>query len=257
MIARKSIVGLTVLCALVFSAFASANASAAGTTAYTCAKTGTTEAVGEKFSDADCTTTSPEGTFRHWTIKEKESTAYTATGTTESILKGTVGGAAFELKATGFSGTGTLENLPGPPMSVSGTIEGTFTGVTVVKPAGKECVVKGGQIKLLSSKVTSKVEGGKMWSHVEPTGTKLAEFVLEKCTGAFGEGVNGVTQSVTGSADTEHEAEGMGSGAFLVFTEASTKEGLKLAGQAASFTGKFTTKNTASGTAISYTTTSS
>lgn len=254
MTARRSIVGLSVLCALVFSAFAAADATAAGptTTAYTCAKSGV--GVGERFSDADCTTTNKEGSFRHVEIPAGTSTPITATGTTNSVLKINIAGNIFELQATGFSGAGTLKNNAGPPMSVSGTISGTFTGVTVLKPAGKECTVKEGKINLNSTAFESKVEGGKMWSHFTPTGTQFATFAFEKCSGALGEAINDKTQELTGALDTEHEAEGMGSGAFLVFTEASTKEGLKLAGQAASFAGKFTTKNTESGTAISYTT---
>jgi hypothetical protein len=56
MTGRRAIIGLSLICALAFAAFGAANASALGTTQFTC-KPGT----GAGFSEAHCTSAVPSG----------------------------------------------------------------------------------------------------------------------------------------------------------------------------------------------------
>jgi hypothetical protein len=143
MMGRKSVIGLAVLCALVFSAI-SATSAFAGGRAFTCAPGGT------QFSDAHCLTA---GTgFGHEEIANNKETFVTVTnertasGTTAaevSKLKGKIAGIATEVQCTGVSGEGELFNRAA---FVEGTGELTYTGCTVTLPAGRECIVPGGTV---------------------------------------------------------------------------------------------------------------
>jgi hypothetical protein len=180
MIRRKSIVGIAALLALVICAFAAANASAEQK-AFTCAEGGTT------FTDAHCVT-SGTGPFGLTVIPET-STAITATnaktasGTTAaeaSILAGTVSGIETELKCTGLEGTGTLTNATS---SVSGNGTLIYTGCSVLKPAGKSCVV--GNSSKITTKALTATDVGLAANKLKfspTTGTEFTKIKIESCT---------------------------------------------------------------------------
>jgi hypothetical protein len=142
---QKSIVGLGLLCALMFSAFAAQSAIAAkGTTGFTC-KPGT-PSVG--FSDEHCDTAavSPAAKFEHVDIAPGTKTdvegtnAKTASSTTAStpallVIKGLFGIAEVKITCTtGSTGpvTSYFENKETTPMSAEGTVDLTLTGCTQV-----------------------------------------------------------------------------------------------------------------------------
>jgi hypothetical protein len=141
---RKAIVGLCMLCALVFSAVAAQSASAAGTTAYTCVKdvNGTLwgeHCLGSQNGSAD--------KYKHEAIELNKTTEVTITNEkTENetkaaslqVYKGTIAGIEVELSATGVHGVGTLtnrEDAATKEMYVEGTAFLEYTGVKVTKPA--------------------------------------------------------------------------------------------------------------------------
>jgi hypothetical protein len=148
MIGRKSVIGLAVLCALAFAAITAASASAGPGRAWTCKKVGPLN----QFNDEHCINGNG-GEYAHVAIANFSKTiivgtnAATASGTTAasvSKLKGKISGIATEVDCTGLTGEGELENTE-TSVSGSGTI--TYSGCTVVAPAGRECAVTGGEIK--------------------------------------------------------------------------------------------------------------
>src|SRR6201999_3646464 len=144
MIGRKSVIGIAVLCALAFSAFAAANASAAQK-AVTCSST----AVPKTFGDAHCT--GGGSTFGHTTIADNTVTtitgtnAKTASNTTLSRLsklRGQLAGVITEVQCSNVKAHGTLTNKTTPTAHVEGEGIITYTGCTVTAPKEKGCVVK-------------------------------------------------------------------------------------------------------------------
>ncbi|HEX6666681.1 MAG TPA: hypothetical protein VF081_08815 [Solirubrobacterales bacterium] len=147
---HKAIVGLCMLCALLFSAFAAQSASAiTGTTAFTCKK----NAAPEDRRGEHCLN---EGTapkeYGHVPIAENTTTeliasnAKTLNNTAESSvikLRLTVAGIPVELQATGLSGSGWIENKKAASGEHYSHTKGTttFTGVTVTEPKERGCKV--------------------------------------------------------------------------------------------------------------------
>jgi len=241
MIGRRSVIGLSLLCALLLSAIGVANASAAGTRAFTC-KPGSTL---PGFKDEHCTEaakSASEVKFVHSEIPPGTATKFKATnnetGTTTSlqILKGTLAGVEVELSATGAVAEGTITNkeVSGVMQNIGEGITVKYTGVKVTKPAGLGCKVKNEELTTNSLKSTT-AEGttpattGAVFS---PTsGTEFISIPLEGCS------VEGLNKAfpVTGSATGDPH------GATLEFTKESTKN-LVFGGAAASLTGKITTR---------------
>jgi hypothetical protein len=233
MTARRSIVGLTVLCALVFCAFAVADASAAGTTAFTCVESG-----GKKdFSDADCSTKVAEGSgkFGHVSIANGTTTTLKSVGTTNQVLATTVAGITFEITCTGESNVGEVANeeVEGT-MTVTGknTVI-TYTGCTVTKPV-QGCVVKSpgqstGTIVTNALKSMSFLTTTPKGVKFEPgSGSTFVEIEVSGCTTAA---LNG-TKAITGTEIAVPR------GAFLDTTAASSS--LAFGGQKATLTGTTT-----------------
>jgi hypothetical protein len=151
MIGRRAAIGITMLCALISAASVAPGASAAGTTAVTCAKS-----KGGGFSDAHCTKEAKagEGTFGHVAIEPKKETQITVTnqntseetkGSQTFLLTGELAGAKFEIPCSGVGGTGTLTNeeVEGS-MRASGNLTIETSGCKVLKPTG--CAIQGGTI---------------------------------------------------------------------------------------------------------------
>lgn len=195
---RRAVIGLCMLCALAFSAFAAQGAAAAsnGTTAFTCVK-----GKGTLRGEHCLTTGTAAAEYGHVEIAENTTTELTGgnektknetTESAPSILKETIGGVELELKATTVSGTGTMENKKDPVTGEhyaegSGTI--VYSNVEVVKPAGKECEVftdeefPVGSGKFIEGakgtidakvKATTKAQGD--FVKFEPQGTAFATF---------------------------------------------------------------------------------
>lgn len=236
---RNGIAAIGLLCALAISAIAAPGASAepTGTTVFTCRNN---PGLGT-FSDAHCRTGASLGNYAHIAIEPGETTelngtnASTCAETTTSCpfkLKGTAAGVATELEAKKASITGSIDNsLVGEEHRVTGTGTLTLEEVSVVAPAGKGCVVKGGQVVTGLLKFTASAAG--MFLKIEPnSGTAFTEITIEGCTVA---GLNNkfpLTGSVTG----------VPSGATVGFAEAETTIGapLKFAGQKAGLEGQLT-----------------
>lgn len=264
MIGRKAVVGLALLSALLVCAFVAQSASAAAavnTTAVTCVKGG-----GDKdFKDAHCDENvgKDKGEFGHVAIAVGTKTtvsvtnAGTANATKEAaptILKGTVFGVKNEITCKTVSGEGELTNEE-PSAKVhkfTGTVTAKFTSCTVNKPA-IGCKVK----EPIS--VTSKVEGveglgpekNTMGQEFKPAaGETFSELTLEGC---FIAGTYKTTGTAIGTGTGSPSAKF--SGATNVFTNAMTKETLKLAGNPAEISSSTTVTMSGGGNPIALTTT--
>jgi hypothetical protein len=196
---RKSVVALAVLCALAISAVSVASASA--TSAFTCVNTGTA------FRGAHCLTTGTASqTWSHTAITSNPTTitgtnANTATETTTaavSILKGKLAGLETELQCTEVAqaaGTNTLENTEG---KVKGTGAITYSKCTVLKPAGKSCLV-GNEKMVTTEKLKAETLSATELKFAPNTGTTFANIVIEGCTVAALNNTFPVTGSLIGT----------------------------------------------------------
>jgi hypothetical protein len=225
---RKSVSGACLLCALLVSAIAAQGASAAGTTAYTCASAG---GVGPGFSKEHCKPADavPSGAnFKHTAIAENTTTEFsitnantTADTTAATVLttKATVAGTAVELTATGVSGSGTITNrLENGEHFAHGEVTITTSGVTAhngcrvftdsAAGTGEEGVVHTEPLKF-----TTKGQGHNV--KVEPvTGNVIKRFDLTECPNPNLNGTYTVTGSYTCPID----------GATIVCSHAATTE---------------------------------
>jgi hypothetical protein len=246
MIGRKATVGLALLCALLFSAFAAQIASAVkGTTAFTCDSGAATK----DFADEHCDrhVGPPEGAFGHTEIKEGTKTEVETTNgktkneTKESapvVLKGTAGGAATEIVCTTVKGTGILTNVGGGVMQVEGEkLEAKYSSCTVQKPA--KCVVKE-PIELKNLTAISRISLGasknEMGGEYKPeAGKPFTEISYEgaEC------GLKGTKLAIEGTAIATGSAGSTEtttySGGTSLFTNSMTKETLTFGGKAAEF----------------------
>ncbi len=262
---RRAVIGLSLLCALLFSAFAVQSASATvGTTAFTCVK----DKGDEDFADAHCDegVGAGNGDYGHVAIGESETTVElsntkTANKTTEAkhaLFKSTSGGIALEITCATATGDGKLKNIAAGPdggMAVEGKAGGTltFSGCKMPKPlnGAKEelCKLKEPVITTGSS-MTRVLQGPeKNTMGVEFTPEKaspFAELTFENVPGkaCF---LNGKTIQVTGTAMATGVGPGVSpgySGATLQFTTAMTKETLKFGAAAAEFEASITVSMT-------------
>lgn len=264
MIGRRTLVGLSLLSALLFCAFAAQSASAApakNTTAVTCVKGG-----GDKdFKDEHCDefVGKDKGEYGHVAIANgttniSVTNAKTANKTTEAaatVLKGTVFGVKNEITCKTVTGEGTLTNSE--PESkvhkVTGTVTANFTSCTVNKPAGFGCKVKE-PITVKSN--TEGVEGNgpeknTMGLEFKPSeGEVFNEVVIEGC---FLKGTFKTTGTAIGTGTGSPSAKF--SGATNVFTNEMTKETLKLAGNPAEVSSITTVTMSEKGNPIALTTT--
>jgi hypothetical protein len=238
------------LCALALSAAAAQSASAAtkGTTGFTCVKgqgslkgshcltTGGGSAEFGHVAYAENTTTEVQGT--------NANTSSETTASTNLRLALTIGGAEVELEATGLAGAGWTENklAEGEHYLVDGGST-VFSGVSVVKPAGKGCKVftdetatktKGaeGVIDTGPISVTSKGQGD--FLKFEPgAGSAFATFFLE-CTTSV--------PSCEGTWEITGTMKAPVSGATVIFShsEITAQNTLRAKGVKAALEGKVT-----------------
>jgi hypothetical protein len=254
MTARRSIVRLTVLCALCLCAFSAASASAAGTTQFTTQFTCVPGEQTQGFSDADCSTASATGPFHHVSVANGTTTTLKSVGTTNQVLSETVGGIAFQITCTNESNVGeaTNEEVEGEVkgekrMTITGkNIVITYTGCTVTKPAGNGCVVNSvgkaaGTIVTNNLKSMSFLTPNKGIRFEPTTGTTIVEIVVSGCTTTA---LNG-TKVLTGTANATPR------GAFLDANAAGSA--LTIGGQAARLTGTSTISGRTKGSEQAFT----
>lgn len=246
MTGRRAIVGLCMLCALMISAFAAQSASALGTTAVTCKVpvAGDTIVGTDTYFREHCTAEDKVigGSFRHVKIEKGElSGTNNTTGTAEPVFLHSVQAGVFEeIEATTVTGTGsfsnkTEKNAKGEEEMVAhGTGFLIYTGLTVVKPAGKGCKIKGTEIKTKELTATTKEQG--MGLRFFPaSGEVFATFEIEGCSVAALNGLYEVKGSI-GSSSID--------GATILTDENQTTEQntLKVRGQKAGLKGHLTLK---------------
>jgi hypothetical protein len=215
MIGRRAVFGIATVCALVSLVLAAQSASAAGTTAFTCA-----ESKGGGFSDGHCTKEAKagEGTFGHVSIAAGKETLITVTnqGTAEEtkgsqvfLLTGELGGAKFEIPCTTVSGSGTLTNEEvGGSMQAVGDLTIETTGCKVLKPSG--CAVQGGAISYNGHFQTQGME----LEFTPKTGGQFGTWTLENSGGKC---------PLTGPIGISGSFGALPSGATLGLTPESTK----------------------------------
>jgi len=264
MIGRRSVIGLSLLCALLFSAFAAQSASAAlttskNTTAFTCVS----KASGG-FSDSHCDTTASPGTFGHELITTA-GTEVDTTNTTNAVLKGeVVGGGKVTITCTTVKNktvNSTLTNSS--PGALEHTLEGKaeteFKTCTVTEL--KNCTVDD---PIVSKATVHGVEG--MEGPNKEANAMGLEFIGSGANETFTEvtfrgascavkdttfPIKGKVIATGGTAkqDSKH------SGATLVFTNANAMEELTLGGKTSTFTLTATATMAGGGSPISATTT--
>jgi len=241
MIGRKTVVGMALLSALVFCAFAAQSASAvtAGRTAFTCVKT----EGGAGFKDAHCKEAVGSGaSFKHAEIAAGTvtNTHITNDKTSTNTLEHTPGvlhaeflGVQNEVICTKVFGHNKLVNvLEGKEHYILGS-ETTlhYTECKVAKPAG--CVIPKETLLVKGVSATTKGQAGGTNIQFKPeVGNEFVTITYEKCTNPFLNGAHVVEGSVKGQMN----------GATIEFNrETTTKEGtLKFAGSAAGIEGKVT-----------------
>lgn len=194
MIGRKAVIGLALLCALVFGAISAQSAFAKGTTGSTCIP----EAGKGSFSDAHCGLLQTNGGFKSLDTEEKKETLFegsnaaTASETkaaAPAVLKATVGGIATEVECTTSSSAGAFKNEKSGvgQMYAEAQTAGkltviTYTGCAVRTPIGmeEECLVHSVG-KAAGTIVTNQLLG---ITAVEKVGAEEVMYVLLISTGA-------------------------------------------------------------------------
>jgi hypothetical protein len=269
-IGSKAMVGLSLLCALFFSAVAAEAAAAAAaqnTTAFTCVEVAPGTGA---FADSHCDQISKEGKYSHSAVSTGVSievsltNAKTANKTTEStpaVLKGTLAGVALEIECKTAKGEGSFSNQE-PSAKVhtgSGTASTNMSECQVKKPA--KCTVKEPiSLNLEGAPVEKLGAGGnEMGGEVKPDGggevfitLQLVNKGEEKCPLAnVSFEVKGSGIVATGGTATQTEKQ---TGSTAVYTNAMTKERLSIGGKAAEFSLITTVSAKASGIPLGGTT---
>lgn len=193
MTGRKAIVGLCILCALAFSAFAAQSALAVkGTTLFTCKK----EGPGHSFTKAHCKSGdfSPgNGEYEHVTFAEGTTTEFTGTNagngsdtktTILTKLKSVSSGVAIEFQAAEVHWVGWLTNAKDAITGehyFHGRFKVTHKGVAVTAPKEKGCKVKGGEIVSNELEATTAGKGDAVT--ISPvSGSAVESITVEGCS---------------------------------------------------------------------------
>jgi len=215
MIGRRAVVGLTLLCALLFSAFAASSAQASnGTTAFTCEKV----TKGAQFSDAHCTKEGTGEGFIHKEIKQDETTTIHGTNektsadtktATSAILTSSIGGEPAEITCEKVFAHGGLVNRL-DPITKEHYIEGEagitilYTGCKFLKPS--TCKLKEEKIEVTGARATTKGQGDSI-RFEPPEGSKVFVTLLaEKCFGIAKLPIEGTVNGKVNGATLEFTA---------------------------------------------------
>jgi hypothetical protein len=265
MIGRRAAGGFVLLCALLFSAFASQSAFAEipETTVFECS---TTAAV-KDFSDEHCDkTVTPETGSRGHTkfpttatevTGTNEKTAESTTKAVASSIEGEVALTKTKITCTKVAATGSLKNEEpaAGKMQASGTATVSFSGCTVEKPL--KCVVAE-PITAKTSAVTKTNLGAganEMGVEFKPEAGLVFATIEYLNKGAEACGLNGQKFTVEGTAtgtgslgSSEAQKE---TGATMVF---GPDNKLTLGGKAANFTATVTLNRKSNGNPLTLTT---
>lgn len=281
---RSTAVGLSLMCALAFCAIVAANAAAKGTTAVEC----TSGAVTKDFADAHCDKAQSGGSFGHIGFVNNTITSVSAvndlTGTASSfILEGKIAAVSVAITCESVSATSSVTNSESSgAMTISfGTAQVTFNFCKMLAPASGagKCSIF---VSTASAVPTDPMNlGVSVSSKTGPTGEQIehpineAIFFGTEMGLKFSSTGGGVITKITISGlecpaalKSTFNVEGFAfatggrggaeattsSGATLVFTKASTIEGLKFAGNPATLEGTLTTRKF-TGNPLSITTT--
>jgi len=264
MIGRRAVVGLSLLCALLFSALVVQSASAAlttskNTTAFTCVKDASKTG---DFKDSHCDEEGEKGKeeFKHEQIaiaKEKESpklTAVATTNTTNAVLKGeVVGGGKVTITCTvvkNNTANSTMHNFEPEKTqhTVTGTVETEFKTCTVTEL--KNCTVAEPIVSKANVHGVEGMEGPnkeanamglEFVGNIENANKEKEIFVEIEFLGGtcvvkntkFP--VKGKVIATNGPLATSKQDK-KASGATLVFTGANAMQELTLSGKASTFT---------------------
>lgn len=218
MVGRRAAFSLLVLVSLVLGALTASAASAIPPARmYTCENAG----INFGFTDSHCKGGST-GPYRHVVIANNTTTYHgiaqsntckeeTACPTT---IKGKLSGVAMEIQAATVTGTGTIVNEEsGGEVFTTGTEILYLEGAKVLAPAGKGCVIKGGEIVTNELRTTTLGAAGSI--KLEPaSGTTLASITIEGCSVGALNNTFALTGSVLGTP----------TGAILGFTHTNTTE---------------------------------
>jgi hypothetical protein len=271
MIGSRAVIGLSLLCALLFSAFAvqSASAATSGTTAVTCVPVG--EGKGD-FKDAHCDEKVElnKGSFAHKELTANPTTEVEGTNagtknktaeSTTAVLEGEAALSKVEITCTGLNWVQTLENkvvgehheAVGKGANAGGGFSIVYSGCLVDKPAN--CTVKDritNVEKVIDFRVTTAtsetVGAGKNEMGVVFSPEVIGGVTQPLAEITFGGGVtcplNGQSFPFQGSfvGTGAPASTAVHAGATVNFTAAMTKETLKFAGKAASLTSVGTVK---------------
>lgn len=221
----KTLLGALFAIALCMSAIGASGAFAAetGYTLHECKER--PGGTGTRYSSSTCETKSETGNFETFDLALTNQKVK-ATGTSEFLLKSTNAGVNFEIKCSTLSAEPTVSNvLTGENMHVTDEGATSFTGCSVVAPAGKGCTVSS---TLTTNNLTSDTNatGG---TKFEPETGK--PFITIAVTGCSNSALNG-NKEVKGTATSVRV-----NGATQEFTSGSSS--LTFGGQAATFTGKY------------------
>jgi hypothetical protein len=247
MIGRRTIVGLSLLCALVFCAFAASSAQALqGTTAFTCVPV--TAGTGD-FTDAHCKN-GAKGDFK----AEEVTAANTETvGTNEKTKGPTTEPTPVKLEST-FNGvtkvviecqkattTGTSFNnevAAGEHMLVKGLVVFTYSECTMPKPVNKggaEACQVNKKVFLLGGEIITEVEEKAMYVNFRESGKELGSITIENKSECPPE-LTKAPLSVKGTAAAD------GDTATLTFPSLVTTSSVKLGGSAATLSSSITVR---------------
>ncbi len=246
MFGHRTTVGVCLFCVLALSAVLAGSASAAtkGTTLFTC-KTGVGGAGFSKSHCKDVDAVPIGAAFEHVAVAENTTTEIT--GTTEDTggnptptkLESIVAGVSVAIESpSSHIVEGWVTNAKDPSTGEHywhGEAVVKDTNVIVIKPSGKGCKVKGGEITSKRLKLTTKGQG--MEVKVEPAeGTLWSSFEMEGCSIAALNGLYELKGSAKASPD----------GATLNFGHAAitTQSTLTLRGQKAGIEAGITVKGT-------------
>jgi hypothetical protein len=252
---KGTLIVLCALCALTAGASAAPSAFALGTAPLTC-KAGLSG-----FSTEHCVPGQTGTSFGHESIPEKvetevegnnQKTNSETSGSVPMKLSATISGVSVELVITSLDYLGfvTWGHPAGPNPVADGLVQVKFTMLSVEKPAGKGCAVKGKEV-VSNELFATTLEQGMAVKLAPKEGTTLASFVIEGCS----------IPALNGTYELKGSLKGTPNGAVLEFSHASvTEQGtLTLRGQKAGIEGKVTLKARANSsqsyTPIGFTTT--
>jgi hypothetical protein len=226
---RRAAIGLSLLCALVFSAISVSSAAAAteGTTAFTCSKEVTTKTfVGEHCLSGTGTKEYGHKAFTGATTiagtnakTETETTAAKA-----AMLNAKLAGVGVTIACTTVSSTGSeVNNLEGEKHDIKGSgIVISYSGCTVPEPASQHCSVANGGTITTNSLTSTSTNTSIVFS--PPASEIFANILL---TGCLTSGLNGVNFPAKGTVAATPN------GATLETTEAASTSTLTVGGNPA------------------------